>query len=67
MIADADSPRDTEEHDLDGGILLPGFIDVQVNGGGGALFGEQPSVETIRTIADAQPALRHDGLPAHDH
>ena len=53
VVADADSPRDSEELDLDGGILLPGFIDVQVNGGGGALFGEQPSVESIRTIANA--------------
>jgi N-acetylglucosamine-6-phosphate deacetylase len=39
--------------DLNGQILLPGFIDVQVNGGGGKLFGEAPSVETIRTIAAA--------------
>jgi N-acetylglucosamine-6-phosphate deacetylase len=53
VVADADSPRDAEEHDLEGGILLPGFIDVQVNGGGGALFGEQPSIESIRTIAEA--------------
>ena len=27
-----------EVHDLDGMLLLPGFIDVQVNGGGGILF-----------------------------
>ncbi len=53
VVADSDSPRDAEEHDLEDGILLPGFIDVQVNGGGGALFGEQPLIETIRTIAEA--------------
>ena len=29
---------------LDGGMLLPGFIDTQVNGGGGVLFNDQPTV-----------------------
>lgn len=39
--------------DLKNGLLLPGFIDVQVNGGGGVLFNDDPSVETITTIAKA--------------
>jgi N-acetylglucosamine-6-phosphate deacetylase len=39
--------------DLDGASLLPGFIDAQVNGGGGALFNDDPSVATIRTIGNA--------------
>ena len=39
--------------DLKGGLLLPGFIDTQVNGGGGALFNDDPSVTTIRTMAVA--------------
>ena len=39
--------------DLGGHILLPGFVDIQVNGGGGALFGEQPSAEAIGVIARA--------------
>jgi len=39
--------------DLHGGWLLPGFIDVQVNGGGGALFNNTPDVQTLRTIARA--------------
>jgi N-acetylglucosamine-6-phosphate deacetylase len=34
-------------------MLLPGFIDVQVNGGGGALFNEAPTVETLRTMGAA--------------
>ena len=37
--------------DLGGGLLAPGFIDVQVNGGGGALLNANPSVDTVRTIA----------------
>ena len=42
-----------EQVDLGGGWLLPGFIDVQVNGGGGALFNNTPDVPTLRTIAAA--------------
>ncbi|HYL69824.1 MAG TPA: N-acetylglucosamine-6-phosphate deacetylase, partial [Candidatus Dormibacteraeota bacterium] len=36
-----------------GGLLLPGFIDSQVNGGGGVLFNDAPSVEAIRAIGRA--------------
>jgi N-acetylglucosamine-6-phosphate deacetylase len=34
-------------------LLLPGFIDSQVNGGGGVLFNDAPSVEAIRAIGAA--------------
>jgi len=40
-------------HDLGGGLLLPGFIDTQVNGGGGVLFNDEPTVEAIREIGRA--------------
>ncbi len=39
--------------DLGGQLLLPGFIDVQVNGGGGVLFNDDPSPESIRAIGAA--------------
>ncbi|MBJ6121672.1 N-acetylglucosamine-6-phosphate deacetylase [Sphingomonas mollis] len=39
--------------DLDGGWLVPGFIDTQVNGGGGVLFNDAPTVETIAAIGAA--------------
>jgi N-acetylglucosamine-6-phosphate deacetylase len=32
---------------------VPGFVDIQVNGGGGVLFNSDPTVEGIRKIADA--------------
>ncbi len=38
---------------LDGGVLLPGFVDTQVNGGGGVLFNDQPTVEGITAIVEA--------------
>lgn len=49
----ADAPPGAARIDLDGGWLLPGFIDTQVNGGGGALFNDDPSVEAIRRIGAA--------------
>ena len=46
--------------DLGGALLLPGFIDSQVNGGGGVLFNDAPSVESIRAHRRGAPPLRHD-------
>lgn len=40
-----------ERVDLGGQVLAPGFIDLQVNGGGDVLFNDAPSVETLRRIA----------------
>ncbi len=34
-------------------ILAPGFIDAQVNGGGGALFNDTPDLPTLRRIVHA--------------
>lgn len=48
-----DAPAEADVQVLDGGILVPGFIDTQVNGGGGALFNDQPTVAGIRAIATA--------------
>ncbi len=45
--------HDARQHDLRGATLLPGFIDAQVNGGGGVLFNEAPTVETLRRIGAA--------------
>ncbi|HEU4589697.1 MAG TPA: N-acetylglucosamine-6-phosphate deacetylase [Steroidobacteraceae bacterium] len=42
-----------QDIDLGGGLLVPGFIDCQVNGGGGELFNDDPSVETIAAIGQA--------------
>jgi len=51
-IVAANDPRcaAAQKHDLAGKLLLPGFIDLQVNGGGGVLFNDAPSVESIRAI-----------------
>jgi N-acetylglucosamine-6-phosphate deacetylase len=46
-------PAETQRHDLGGRSLLPGFIDTQVNGGGGVLFNDTPTVDGIRAIGVA--------------
>lgn len=43
--------------DLNGDILSPGYVDLQVNGGDGIMFNGDPSVETIRRIASAHRRL----------
>jgi N-acetylglucosamine-6-phosphate deacetylase len=48
--------------DLEGMLLLPGFIDVQINGGGGALFNECTDIDGIRTIAQAHYQFGTTGL-----
>jgi N-acetylglucosamine-6-phosphate deacetylase len=51
-------PRDdltpgAEVRDLGGALLLPGFIDTQVNGGDGLLFNDAPTAGTIARIGAA--------------
>lgn len=50
---DIDLATTTAQVDLEGDFLLPGFLDTQVNGGGGLLFNDAPTVETIATIGAA--------------
>ncbi|WP_426369451.1 N-acetylglucosamine-6-phosphate deacetylase [Pseudocolwellia sp. HL-MZ7] len=48
------SPDNTDEADiLLSGLVAPGFIDVQVNGGGGKLFNNEPSLDTLKTMSRA--------------
>ena len=44
-------------HDLGGAMLVPGFIDTQVNGGGGVLFNDAPTEAGARRIAQAHRAF----------
>jgi N-acetylglucosamine-6-phosphate deacetylase len=44
------------------GSLVPGFIDTQVNGGGGVLFNDAPTVEGIAAIAAAHRRFGTTGL-----
>ncbi len=42
--------------------LVPGFIDVQVNGGGGALFNTAPTLQTLRTMVKAHAGFGSTAL-----
>jgi len=45
-----------------GSLIAPGFIDTQVNGGGGALLNDTPTVEAVRTIVAAHRRFGTTGL-----
>ncbi len=38
---------------LQGGLICPGFVDLQVNGGGGVMLNDAPNPDTIATICKA--------------
>jgi len=62
LVAVEALPADALRHDLQGAALVPGFIDAQVNGGGGALFNNDTTVDAIRVIARAHRRFGTTGL-----
>jgi N-acetylglucosamine-6-phosphate deacetylase len=44
---------DVPREELSGGVLAPGFVDAQVNGGGSLLFNATPDVSTLTRMAAA--------------
>ncbi len=62
IVAPGDAPHDATVRDLQDGLLLPGFIDTQVNGGGGVLFGDTPTVDALRRIAAAHARFGTTGF-----
>ncbi|MDE2220859.1 MAG: N-acetylglucosamine-6-phosphate deacetylase [Gammaproteobacteria bacterium] len=63
VLPAGDAPlRGVELVDLAGRLLLPGFIDVQVNGGGGVLFNDVPTIDGIRRIAHAHARFGTTGF-----
>jgi len=58
-----DVPAGALRHDLGPGALLaPGFIDAQVNGGGGVLLNDQPTPDGMRAIIAAHRRFGTTGL-----
>lgn len=53
IVPASEIPANAERVTLDGGMIVPGFIDLQVNGGGGILFNNDTSLGAIRTICAA--------------
>ncbi len=53
IVARSAVPADCNVTSLGSGYLAPGFVDLQVNGGGGVLLNDDPSVEAIERICRA--------------
>ena len=61
LVPESDMPKGVERVAV-GGLLAPGFIDLQVNGGGGVLFNATPTVEAVRAIGTAHRAYGTTGF-----
>jgi N-acetylglucosamine-6-phosphate deacetylase len=73
LVAEAALAPDMPRRALAGGVLAPGFIDAQVNGGGGVMLNDAPKADTMQRIAAAHrpfgttsllPTLITDGREA---
>lgn len=53
LVAPERVPATADVHDLEGATVSPGFVDLQVNGGGDRLFNDEPTVEAIEAIVAA--------------
>jgi N-acetylglucosamine-6-phosphate deacetylase len=63
VVQRADVPADWPVQQLPQGVwLAPGFIDIQVNGGGDVLFNDAPTPQAIRQIAAAHRRFGTTGL-----
>ena len=47
IVSENNLPNDAESIDLQGNTLAPAFVDLQIYGGNGHLFGEYPSVNAL--------------------
>ncbi len=61
VLAEKECPSGVPVHRIEG-LLAPGFIDIQVNGGGGVLLNDQPTVAGVRAIAEAHRRYGTTGL-----
>ncbi|NKW71493.1 N-acetylglucosamine-6-phosphate deacetylase [Rhodobacteraceae bacterium R_SAG10] len=53
IVKPANLPPGCRVIELKDGLIAPGLVDLQVNGGGGRMLNSSPDVETIRVICEA--------------
>ncbi|MEM9787498.1 MAG: N-acetylglucosamine-6-phosphate deacetylase, partial [Pseudomonadota bacterium] len=53
LVSNKAVPDGYERQIYETGVILPGFVDLQVNGGGGVMFNDDTSVTGLKTIAAA--------------
>lgn len=56
VAADA-IPADAKVEYLEGGTLMPSFVDLQVNGGGGVMFNDETSADGVAQILRAHASI----------
>lgn len=56
LVPVASLPPGVSIEHFENGALVPGFFDIQVNGGGGLLFNHAPTQATLRTMSEAHAA-----------
>ena len=64
IVADDAIPASARATRLAGGTLAAGFIDLQVNGGGGVMFNDAPTAATIAAIGHAHRTFGTTGFLA---
>lgn len=57
IVPEGEDLADMNVVHLNGGLLCPGFVDLQVNGGGGVMLNDDQSVDTLRVMAAAHAGL----------
>ena len=57
----AELPADIETRDVDGALIAPGFIDLQLNGCGGVQFNDDPAAVSVETLKTMQKANEKSG------
>lgn len=56
LVSQSHIPSEYRQYTFEG-TLLPGFIDLQVNGGGGVLFNDAPTIQGLTTIIESHQNL----------
>lgn len=62
FVDHASIPAEAVSIDVAGGCIAPGFIDLQIYGGGGCLFSNDPSARALHRMADSVSASGTTGF-----
>lgn len=54
---DSELAKDASVVQVEGGLLAPGLVDLQVNGGGGLMFNNAPEIATLRHMAETHARI----------
>ncbi|WP_433689971.1 N-acetylglucosamine-6-phosphate deacetylase [Kosakonia cowanii] len=65
LCPQAELPADIEQRSLNGALLAPGFIDVQLNGCGGVQFNDTAEAVSVETLEIMQRANEKSGCTSY--